>query len=479
MGDRSAPGARTRSGVGRFTRVFGIVVCALVILASLGLYGTYHRLDGGISREEVDESVLGPRPVKQGESVNVLIIGSDERSGENAQYGRADGARANIMVLAHIPPDRDGATLVSFPRDSYVRMPECEPWEDFPGSLEQTGPLNHSLNHGGPPCVWRSIEQLTDIHIDHFVKMDMVGFREIVDSVGGVPLCLPEPMADRRAQLDLPAGEQVLNGEDSLAFVRARYEVGEGTDLGRVQRQQMFMGALMQKILSQEVLASPPTTLELLEATTGHLVMDDQLTLDVMTGLAYSLRHLRPEDIGFHTVPWRYSEAHQGRVEWIEDEARELFSAVAAATSTGAAEGEPAGEEDAAEESGSRPPEPEDIEVRVLNATGIDGLAAEVGRILEERGFTVIERGDTQAAQTAVRGGDADQEAAQVVADQVEDPEGAVPTETAPGGEPGTVELVLGPDWRGMAPDPGEAAEVDPRITAEVDPCTDGMEVDE
>jgi LCP family protein required for cell wall assembly len=472
--------------MGRVYRMVSIALTIVVIATGVGAYGLYHFVYGNIGQEAVDEELLGPRPVKDGESVNVLIIGSDERTGDNAEYGRAEGARANVLILAHIHPDRGGATMVSFPRDSIVEMPECEPWNEFSGNPPRTARINESLETGGPPCVWRTIEQLTDIHIDHFVKMDMVGFRDIVDSIEGVPMCLPEPVSDQRAKLELAAGEQVLDGEEALAFVRARYEIGDGTDIGRVQRQQMFMSALLQEMFSRDVLSSPQRTLSMLRATTGALVTDDELTVDVMAGLAHAMREVDLGEIEFHTVPWEWSPTQDCCVEWRDEEAQRLFTAIANETTVPDQDedGDGEGEGDGAPENGENgdtgaDPDPGEVSVVVGNATGIDGLASEVAALLGERDYQVLDTAtvdlDDEAAAVIRHEPDTEGHAA-MLAGEIE---GEVALEEGPIGNTGAVELVMTSAWSGLAPEGGadDGPPADADFTAEANPCDDGLGV--
>ncbi|MDS1272586.1 LCP family protein [Lipingzhangella sp. LS1_29] len=463
-------------------KALSVTVTALIITGALVAYGMYWQVYGNINQSAVEDDILGPRPATDGESRNVLIIGSDERTGENAQYGRAEGARANVIILAHFHPDQDSAVLVSFPRDSVVQMPSCEPWEDFSGSDAYVGPINEALGNGGPPCVWRTIEQLTDIHVDHFVKMDMVGFRDIVDAVDGVPMCLPEPLSDERAQLDLPAGDQVLDGEDALAFVRARYNIGDGTDVGRVQRQQMFIGALAQEMMSREVLGNPQRTMDMLGAVTDALETDDGLSVDVMAGMAYDMRDADLGDIRFYTVPWEWSQTHEHRVEWIEDESQALFTAIANGTavpdqdsdgdSDGATDAEAADDEDSTAD--ARDDAVESLPVVVYNSTRIDGLAGEVADALGEREITVLDTvtGEPRDGTVLIRHGEGAAQAAEALAEEID---GDVQLEPGTPQQQGTLELYLTPAWSGLVPDVSDTDVDDADFTAEADPCADGL----
>ncbi len=147
------------------------------------------------------------------------------------------------IMLVHLSTKRNNAAVISFPRDSLVQLPACRSREGLPGQQRHLGMINSSFNFGGIGCTWKTIETLTGIHIDHFVKVDFTGFKGMVDSIGGVDLCIPEPIRDKYVQLNLPAGWQTLLGEQALGYVRARYSLGDGSDIGRIQRQQDFVAA--------------------------------------------------------------------------------------------------------------------------------------------------------------------------------------------------------------------------------------------
>ena len=138
--------------------------------------------------------------------------------------------------------------------------------------------INESFNSGGITCTWKTVETLTGIHIDHFVKVDFTGFKGMVDAVGGVEVCLPEAVDDKKALLHLAAGEQTLNGEQALGYVRARYSLGDGSDIGRIQRQQMFIASMVKKVMSGETLTDPAQLCGFLDAGTKAVTTDPELT---------------------------------------------------------------------------------------------------------------------------------------------------------------------------------------------------------
>ncbi|PSK86895.1 LytR family transcriptional attenuator [Murinocardiopsis flavida] len=331
--DEGAPASPPPARRGRWRRplAWTAAVVAVALIAAAGTaYGYYRSLRGDMVQHDLGSALPEmERPPKIGDDLNILFIGSDVRTGDNAEYGGKDfvGERSDSLMLAHISPDK-GVTMVNFPRDSVVELPECTPYGKTEGTPGYYGMINAALFHGGPPCAVKAVESLTDIRVDHFVHLSFVGFRDMVDAVGGVRMCIPEPMKDERSHLDLDAGRQTLDGRESLAFVRARYEIGDGGDIGRIDRQQIFLSELATKATSSDVLTDPAKLTGLLEAVSKHTSTDDDLTLDTMLSLGSTLGDTDVKDITFYTVPWEQAPFDPNRVVWNEEKADRLFHAI-------------------------------------------------------------------------------------------------------------------------------------------------------
>jgi LCP family protein required for cell wall assembly len=233
-------------------------------------------------------------------------------------------------MLVHLSPTRNEASVISFPRDSLVQLPACRPGERRPGQQRRLGMINSSFSFGGIGCTWKTIETLTGIHIDHFVTVDFIGFKGMVDAIGGVDLCIPEPILDKYVQLDLPAGWQTLLGEQALGYVRTRHSIGDRSDIGRIQRQQDFVVAMAKKTLSSWTLSNPVRLFGFLNTATKSIAADPGLTLGVMLDLALTARRLSSDNVQFVITPWRYSTTYPGRVEWLQGPAKKLFRLIAA-----------------------------------------------------------------------------------------------------------------------------------------------------
>ncbi|HEY5989167.1 MAG TPA: LCP family protein, partial [Streptosporangiaceae bacterium] len=277
-GGRRRPPPRTGLMAGHpvLTSLAVITTVALVAV-SLGAYIVYRKTVGAIHHENVTSGMLGPRPPKLNGSLNLLVIGSDSRAGMQGKYGHIAGSRSDTAMLLHISPTHQRAVVLSFPRDSMVPVYACSPdahghagQQEVPGQLEQ---LNATFSAGGAPCLWKTLEQTTHIHIDHFVEVNFLSFQQIVNDIGGVPVCLPYPVNDWRSHLRLSAGRHVIRGAEALAFVRVRH-IGLGSDLQRIQRQQFFLASAVQQVKKSGVLTSPTGLLHLVHDVANSLTTD-------------------------------------------------------------------------------------------------------------------------------------------------------------------------------------------------------------
>ncbi|WDZ90882.1 LCP family protein [Nocardiopsis sp. HUAS JQ3] len=330
--DAPAAAAPVRTKRRRTGRILVWVAASLVLVLAAGVgtaYGYYRSLRSDMVQYDIDGLLKEEeRPERINDSVNILFMGTDGyEEGSTAYSTEFEGERSDSVMLAHISPE-SRVSVISFPRDSLVALPECEPYGDTEGTSGYFGMINAAMYHGGPPCVVRTIESLSDVRIDHFVHLSFMSFRDVVDAIGGVDMCIPEPMEDSRSKLDLDAGQQTLDGDEALSFVRARYEIGDGGDIGRIDRQQMFLAALADQVTSNDVITDPGRLNAVLRAVAEHSATDSALTFDRMLSIAVTLADVELTDIEFHTVPWYQAPSNPNRVLWYEDQAEELFTAV-------------------------------------------------------------------------------------------------------------------------------------------------------
>lgn len=389
--------------------------CLVVALVATLTLTTGLHLNDNISRVDI-ASGSGERSDGVEGDLNILVIGSDTRDGlGTSEYGvdtAEGGARSDTNLLVHISADRKSASVVSIPRDSMTKAPEdCSD----PSSTVADGEMrrwNDNFNEGGPACVVKTLEGLTGIYVDHVAVIDFSGFRSMVDGLGGVDVCLPEAVEDEDAQIDLPSGKQRLDGKDALGYVRTRKVLGDGSDLQRIERQQLFMSSMAQEATRTSLLLRPDRLYSFLDAATTSMTADEGLGLKRMLSIARSVKDLDMEDLTFVTVPTEPYPGNTNRVQWQAEAADELWTAIR--------EDSPVPGQ---ETRGSKEPRltvaPSQIAVRVVNGTGASGLAEQEVEALRVQGFnasTSATAPTSRANGVVVRHAEGDTAAARTVA---------------------------------------------------------------
>ncbi|GGX17155.1 transcriptional regulator [Streptomyces malachitofuscus] len=323
---------RTRRRRRRWAHGTGLTVAVVLVAAAGAGWAVYMKLDGNITPDEAAAAELArfeeDRPTSLVKDArNILLIGSDSRSGaENRRYGRDPGTeRSDTVILLHLSAGRRSATAVSIPRDLMVEVPGCRR-PDGSRSEPMFTAFNSAFEVGGSACTIRTVEKLTDIRVDHHVVVDFDGFKDMVDAVDGVEVCLREPIDDKDAELKLPAGRVTLSGEQALGYVRARKTLGDGSDTGRMERQQRFLGALVNKVRSNDVLLNPVKLYPVLDAATSSLTTDPELaSLRGLYELVRGLREIPTQDVQFLTVPRESYTGDVNRDQLAQPAAEELF----------------------------------------------------------------------------------------------------------------------------------------------------------
>jgi LCP family protein required for cell wall assembly len=286
-----------------------LIVLALVLVVggSVTLY-LYKKLEGNINALSIGKA-LGtdrPDPVKvEGPQnpLNILVMGSDNRDGTN--IGGQTPGLSDTTILLHLSADRKRAYGVSIPRDAMVERPECtskDGKKTVPGGLTQ---FNAAYAIGGPLCTIHTVEKITDIRIDHFVVINFAGFKDMVNAVNGVQVCVPSEVNDDVGHIHLPAGTYKVNGNQALDYVRVRHGIGAETgDIGRMKRQQAFISAMIKKVVSKGTLANPVRLYKFLNAATQSLTTDTGFAhLKELASLGSSLKNIGLDNIQFITVP--------------------------------------------------------------------------------------------------------------------------------------------------------------------------------
>lgn len=381
-------------GVALLLRGLATVLVAVLVVAVAAGVVLVRQLDGNIQAADV-ESLLGDdRPEESEESyesLTILLVGEDTRSGDEFGGTGASPGLSDTTIVLHLSAERDRAQLVSIPRDSMVQMPDCT-LED--GTVAEGGfrQFNSAYARGGVACVQRTIEQVTGVVIDHYAVVDFAGFQEIVNALGGVRVCVPEAVDVPKAGLRLDAGEQVIQGEQALAYVRAREGIGKGSDLERIERQQAFLSSMVQQVTSTGLLSRPDRLYGVLDAGTRSLTTDPGLArVTELARIARSVQSLPPEDVSFLTIPVEPWPEDPNRVVWTDD-ADLVWEAIRNDEPLPGQEPEP--EPSQAPTEAPEPPAPLTVPpdafvVDVLNAGAAGGAAGEAASDLRTQGFQV------------------------------------------------------------------------------------------
>ncbi|MFL6002221.1 MAG: LCP family protein [Nocardioides sp.] len=335
-----APKRRGRTGKRRTVgRVLLASAVVLALATGLGVVYLYRHLNGNLDVVDVRDQ-LGDRPEKKGvagpqEPLNILVMGSDDRDAagnniDNQELGSSD--RSDTTILMHLSADRKRAYGISIPRDSLVTRPTCkgEDGESIPGGTDVM--WNEAFALGGPGCTIRQFEKTTGVFVDHYIVVDFAGFESMVDAIDGVPVCIPEDIVDHAHGIDIPKGTREVEGKEALNYVRSRYTLGDGSDIGRIKRQQAFIAAMAHKVISAGTLARVDRLVGFLDAATDSLQVDPGLDNVIkIAKIGVGFQGIGLQNIQFVTVPWKYDQRpeYSGRVTWLP-QAKQLWGKIAA-----------------------------------------------------------------------------------------------------------------------------------------------------
>jgi LCP family protein required for cell wall assembly len=430
------------------------LVLAMVSALVFGLTGygwaTFQSLQGGLSTTDVI-GFSGPDS-----AIDILLVGIDSRTDAQdnplprdvlarLRAGDNEGELTDTMILVRIPSNGRHAVAISLPRDLYVQLPEGYGKHKLNSAFirAKNATAERLVAQGvdqatvrgvsiaaGRKLLLEAVKDLTGVGIDHYAEINLLGFSLLTDAVGGVPVCLREPVNDKFSGAKFPAGPQMISGPDALAFVRQRHGLPRG-DLDRIVRQQAYLASLADKVLSAGTLANPGRIRQLIGATQQSLVLDEGL--DVLD-FAARMQGLAAGDVVFQTVPvlGPGDSESDGSVLKVDPLVVQAF--VAQAVDPSAMGPQPG------------PPAKETITVDVFNASAVTGLAKSVSEQLTGQGFLRGTVANTPArAASVVRYPTGGQSAGQVVADTL----GGLPVEESPTLIAGTVQVYLGKNYSG------------------------------
>jgi len=450
----------------------GVVALALVV-GALTAYAKYRSVWDSIKRVDVSSDLNGIKePPPDPHAVNILLIGSDTRKGVNGKIGGRDaGQRSDTVMVLHIAPGAGRATVLSFPRDSVVPVYGCTAEAGSPGQnedLEQVEQINSTFSNGGPGCLMKTVIEQTHIHIDDFVELDFIGFEKVINDLGGVTVCLPAAVDDPMSGLKLKAGRHHIHGSQALAFWRTREDLGEGSDLQRIQRDQFLMAALLQGIEKSGLLTSPSKLTTVIGDVAKNMTTDSALNQSRMLTIAEGAKDLASKNVQFIEVPTMTYTANPNWVQFTP-QAAQLFSAIAHDTKLPArAKKKPTATLTAVK--------PAQVQVKILNGSGIDQQAAGAASALSERGFNVTGTGEADnfnyTKSVVEYASAADKPAAELVKSKVSE----VEILRNPALTPGTIELILGStftEFKTSAPSTSDLTQTYGGITGNTGICKD------
>ncbi|MEU1402007.1 LCP family protein [Streptomyces sp. NPDC005728] len=382
-----------------------VTTLSVVVLASAGIgHAVVTSLDAGISRVDAFKDMKN-RP-RAGHGMNVLLVGTDGRDkiseSERRAYrlGGAPCHCTDTMMIVHISEDRERASVVSLPRDSYAEVPEHVDPGTGQRHAPHAGKLNAAYAEGGPQLTIGTVENMTHVKIDHYLEVDFTSFMKTVDVVGGVRICTATPLKDAYTGLDLAPGTHTLHGGQALQYVRARHVDG-ASDLGRMKRQQRFLAALIEQATSSGVLLNPMRFRDVTRAVLGSVRADEGFGTDELLDLGRAMRNFSPSSSEFTTVPIGQMnfpvKGIGSTLKWDPVASDRLFRSLR-------------DDKPLAVDHPRRGPlptpvevDPRQIRVQVENGTGTAGLAKRVDAALAAAGFATTRQPTTAAVHDVKR----------------------------------------------------------------------------
>ena len=463
---------RPRTGKRHVLRWVAVAAVIIVGAGTLTAYLKYRAVYDSITRVTVPGQALGHRPpVYSTSSMNILVYGSDSRAGltRHEQYilrtGDDQTDNTDTIMVVHISPGRQRLTVMSIPRDTMVPVYECDSGPGYTGQQADPGGevmINSLLQIGGPTCLWKTVEQVTGIRINHFIGIGMLGFVKVVDDLGGVNVCVPYKVNDPVSGLDLKAGEQHITGIQALAFWRTREDIGTGSDLERIQRDQFMSAQVVKGVLGSGLLSNPLRLLSVVTDAAASMTTDSGMTVSDLVEIAESFHNVSSENVQFITVPNQPWTQNPNRIQFEQPQAGQVFSAIAHDTTVPKASPAPASPTAGAQVLTTSPSK---VKVEVLNGSGMPDVATQAATGLTRRGFDVTGTGD--ASSFAYTNSVIEYSSAADVAEvnTLKEEISHVTDLLDASLKPGTVQLILGSDFTSLNPQVSSSASAQPSQT--------------
>ncbi|RPE32629.1 LCP family protein [Kitasatospora cineracea] len=305
-----------------------------LVLVGAGLGGiAYWKLNGNIHGVDISGQLGTARPpASTGGAFNVLVLGSDSRSGANGSLAggeTGDTARSDTAMVVHVNQAHTAASVVSIPRDTLVSRPACTAPDGKQVAAARSAMFNSAYEVGGPACAVKTAEQLTGMRMDHFVEVDFTGFAALIDAIGGVDVTTTVAIDDKDSGLHLDPGTHHLGGAQALAFVRTRHGVGDGSDLGRIELQKEMVKAMLGQIGSLGLTSNPVAMWKLGDRLTSSLTTDSDLaSVNSLVGMAQTIKKIGPDQLTMVTLPVAYAVSDPNRVVPKTPDAQQLWTAL-------------------------------------------------------------------------------------------------------------------------------------------------------
>jgi LCP family protein required for cell wall assembly len=329
--------------------------------------------------------------------------------------------------------------------------------------------INAALDFGGPVCTWKTFESVTGIHVDHFIELDFTGFEKIINDLGGVEVCLPFAVDDPDSGLNLSKGRHHIFGPQALAFWRTREDLGTGSDLERIERDQFLMVSLLHGIEHSGLLHSPSKILNVVRDASDAMTTDDGLDQNTILRIADTMRGISTSQVQFITAPNIPDPDNDNNVVFEQPEANELFNAIQHDDKMVTSNGGSKKSKKKSKKSSSPTLDsvsPSKVNVQVLNGSGAQGMASQVGSDLTNEGFKVVGTGDANnfnyTTSIIEYAGSSDLPAADTLKSVVPNSE----VEQNSSLTPGTVELIVGSSFTSLNPAPSSSASPGPSVSA-------------
>ena len=329
----------------RLLRNVTLSLLTIALFVSTAAFAVYHDLQSRLTTVSVDDILGADRPSApegsdfDGRALNILVMGSDSRSGEVVDDG-TEGMRSDTAMIVHLSADRTRMDVISIPRDTMVEVPACPLPDGSQSDASSYAIFNSAFSTGADGstdskdvkyaagCTIKTVEKLTNVRMDEFMVVDFTGFENMVNSLGGVPMYIDEDVDDDKADLHLTKGCTTLNGGQALGYARARYSLGDGSDVSRIGRQQQLVAAIMRTAQSKNLLTDMPTLYDFATSSLETLTVSPGLGgVDKLAGLANSAASIGMDKINFITMPVEQDPYDANRVA-PSDQADDVWDAM-------------------------------------------------------------------------------------------------------------------------------------------------------